>query len=58
MKNIHTSSYIKPSLNGVVDCDHCWHPFTGAIMIVLHNGEMVEECCKCHTHRTVHVAHR
>lgn len=38
-------------------CRHCWHAFNGAFMMVLHSGEIIQECCKCHEHRTVHADH-
>jgi hypothetical protein len=38
-------------------CEHCWHAFYGAYMQVLHSGEIIQECCKCHAHRTIHREH-
>jgi hypothetical protein len=43
--------------NKVESCHHCWHPFEGAMGIVLHSGEIIEECCRCHAHRTIHRDH-
>jgi hypothetical protein len=39
------------------DCNHCWHVQEGPSMIVLRDGFILQECCKCHEHRTVHKAH-
>lgn len=39
------------------ECKHCWHAFQGAYMQLLHSGEIIQECCKCHAHRTVHQDH-
>jgi len=36
----------------------CWHIFTGAIHMVLQDGQIVEQCCKCHATRVVHRDHR
>ena len=42
---------------GHTACNHCWHPFEGTFMMVLHSGEMLQECCKCHATQVVHRAH-
>lgn len=39
------------------ECSHCWHGYEGAYMAVLHSGELIQECCKCRTHRTIHRDH-
>jgi len=41
----------------VENCQHCWHSYEGAMWSVLHSGEIIEECCKCHAHQTIHRAH-
>lgn len=38
-------------------CSHCWHHYRGAILMVIPDGHVVQECCKCHQHRTVHAEH-
>lgn len=38
-------------------CEHCWHVFRGPIHMVIPDGHTVQECCKCHGHRTVHMDH-
>jgi hypothetical protein len=38
-------------------CNHCWHAFRRAFMMVLPNGYVLQECCKCHEHRTIHADH-
>lgn len=40
------------------ECNHCYHAHRGPIWMVIPNGHVVEECCKCHSTRTVHVEHR
>lgn len=39
------------------NCRHCWHQHRGPIWMVIPDGHTVQECCKCHAHRTVHVEH-
>ena len=38
-------------------CNHCWHSRRGPIHMVVPDGHVVEECCRCHAHRTVHIDH-
>lgn len=38
--------------------EHCWHIFGGPIWMVVPDGHVVEECCHCHQHRTIHIEHR
>lgn len=38
-------------------CQHCWHQHRGPIWIVLHDGETVQSCCRCHGTRVVHADH-
>ena len=38
-------------------CNHCWHPYTGPIHMVVPEGHVIEKCCKCDEHRTRHVGH-
>lgn len=37
--------------------EHCWHVFSGPYSMVLHDGEVLMECCKCHEHKTIHRDH-
>lgn len=39
------------------NCDHCWHAKRGPIMMVIPDGHIVQECCKCHRTQTVHADH-
>lgn len=38
-------------------CNHCWHPHTGPLMMVIKEGHVVQSCCKCQQLRQVHRAH-
>lgn len=38
-------------------CNHCYHTKREPIMMVIPDGHTVQECCKCHQTRTVHVDH-
>lgn len=38
-------------------CIHCWHPFRGAIWMVIPSGHTLEQCCKCRATRTIHLDH-
>jgi len=37
--------------------EHCWHVYSGPIHMVIPNGHIVQQCCKCESTRTVHVDH-
>lgn len=37
--------------------EHCMHPFTGVLHMVVPDGHVVEKCCKCPHMETRHVAH-
>ena len=39
------------------DCNHCWHPHTGPLMMVIKEGHVVQSCCKCQDMRQVHRGH-
>jgi len=39
------------------DCLHCWHPHVGPIYMVIPPGKVLEQCCKCGGHQTVHMGH-
>lgn len=36
---------------------HCYHTKRGPIMMVIADGHIVEECCRCHQTRTIHADH-
>lgn len=36
---------------------HCWHVHRGAIWMVLKDGHIVQECCRCEATRTIHAEH-
>lgn len=37
---------------------HCWHLHTGALLLVVKDGHVVESCCKCNAMRQIHRDHR
>ena len=37
--------------------EHCWHVKRGPIWMVIPDGHVVQECCKCHSIRTTHADH-
>lgn len=37
--------------------EHCWHLHRGPLMMVLRDGHVVQNCCKCQATRTVHGEH-
>lgn len=39
------------------NCNHCWHHHRGPFMMLLHDGEILQTCCKCHNTRTIHFDH-
>ncbi len=39
------------------DCTHCFHPFMGAIWMVIPGGHVVMQCCHCGSTKTQHAAH-
>jgi len=36
---------------------HCWHAHEGPLFMVVPDGHIVQECCKCQAHRTIHRDH-
>lgn len=36
---------------------HCWHAHRGPLWMVLKDGQVVQVCCKCDKHRTIHADH-
>jgi hypothetical protein len=36
---------------------HCWHRKTGAIWMVVKDGHVIQECCRCDATRSVHADH-
>ena len=38
-------------------CNHCWHRFFGVLHMVVPQGRIVQECCKCSQTRVVHSDH-
>jgi len=36
---------------------HCWHAHRGPIWMVVPNGHILQDCCKCHATRLIHVDH-
>lgn len=42
---------------GTMSCKHCWHRHNGPILLVVHDGEIVQTCCRCHRIRTIHRDH-
>jgi hypothetical protein len=36
---------------------HCWHRKTGAIWMVVKDGHVLQECCRCPATRTIHLDH-
>jgi hypothetical protein len=36
---------------------HCWHRKNGAIWMVVKDGHVVQECCRCPATRTIHLDH-
>lgn len=43
---------------GSSQCKHCWHIFTGPLLMVVPDGHVVEKCCSCKAMRTIHRGHR
>jgi hypothetical protein len=39
------------------DHEHCWHFYHGAIHMVIPDGHVVRQCCKCQAIRAVHADH-
>jgi len=39
-------------------CAHCRHTYRGSLMMVIPDGHVPEQCCKCDAMRTVHAEHR
>jgi hypothetical protein len=39
------------------DSGHCWHAKHGAIWMVVKDGHVVQECCRCPATRSVHRDH-
>jgi len=39
------------------ECNHCWHAKEGAFMMVMRDGHIMQQCCKCGACRTVHRDH-
>lgn len=39
------------------DGEHCWHRKRGPLWMVLKDGYVVLECCKCTAIKTVHADH-
>lgn len=37
--------------------DHCWHAKRGAIWMVVKDGHVIQECCRCPATRSVHADH-
>lgn len=37
--------------------EHCWHIFTGPLLMVIRDGHVVQKCCKCPAMRQVHREH-
>lgn len=37
--------------------EHCWHPWSGPIHMVLQNGHVLMKCCKCESTETRHGDH-
>lgn len=50
-------SHWNEQLNEKCGCNHCWHQKRGPIWMVVPDGHTVQECCKCHACRTIHVDH-
>jgi hypothetical protein len=39
-------------------CDgHCWHAKHGAIWMVVKDGHVIQECCRCDATRSIHRDH-
>lgn len=43
--------------NGSDPCQHCWHPHTGPIHVVLKSGQIVLSCCSCPAMKVEHRDH-
>lgn len=39
------------------NCDHCWHAKSGPYMMVLRDGCILQQCCKCDATKQVHKDH-
>lgn len=37
--------------------NHCWHARRAPIMMVIKDGHVVQQCCKCRAIRQVHIEH-
>lgn len=45
-------------MNYKKECEKCcYHAKKGPIMMVIPDGHIVQECCKCHNTRVVHIDH-
>lgn len=38
-------------------CDHCYHAYCGPIWMVIPQGHVILQCCKCHQMTVVHHDH-
>lgn len=40
-----------------LQASHCWHTMRGPLWIVLKDGFIVQQCCRCEATRQVHRDH-